>query len=271
MGTIVDTSKLRLEILHLMEQIKSVYLDYNATTPLDADVLDVIHETLKTAWGNPSSKYPEGGAAKHAITEARQHLASMLGGNPSDIVFTSGGTEANNQILNTALHHFQDYYKTSNLNSQSKRPHFITSNLEHDSIKLVLEHYQEAGIADVTFVKASHRSGRVEVDDILSAVTPRTCMITIMTANNETGVIQPIAEISERIKLLNHSNQSNMPILLHTDAAQVIGKIKVNIDDLGVDYLTIVGHKFYAPRIGAVYVKNLGVNRTLTPLLFGGG
>ncbi|XP_052083129.1 selenocysteine lyase-like isoform X2 [Mytilus californianus] len=156
--------------------------------------------------------------------------------------------------------------------NHDKLPHFITSNLEHDSVKLVLEHLAEEGTASVTFVPASSKTGQVDVDDVLSAIRPSTCMITVMMANNETGVIQPIKMISEKLRQINQSRRILPKILLHTDAAQAIGKIEVDVEDLGVDYLTVVGHKFYGPRIGAIYVRNLGNKDVpLYPMLYGGG
>ncbi|XP_048247618.1 selenocysteine lyase-like isoform X3 [Haliotis rufescens] len=200
----------------------SVYLDYNATTPLEPDVLTAIHDTLRDAWGNPSSSYKQGQRAKAIIHEARGNVASMIGAKPSDIIFTSGGTEGNNWILDTAVKFYHDDRsqdcKGNTGDSNKRLPHFITSNLEHDSIKLVLEHMVAAEVAECTFVSASKLSGRVEVEDVLSAVRPNTIMVTVMLANNETGVIQ-----------------------------------------------------FYAPRVGAIYVRDIDKGTPLYPLFFGGG
>ncbi|XP_046563001.1 selenocysteine lyase-like isoform X2 [Haliotis rubra] len=246
-----------------------VYLDYNATTPLDPDVLTAITDTLRDAWGNPSSSYTQGKKAKVIINESRQNMASMIGAKPSDIIFTSGGTEGNNWILDTAVKCFHDDQNAENHRKQL--PHFITSNLEHDSVKLVLEHMVSAGIAECTVVAASKLSGRVEVEDVLRAVRPNTIMVTVMLANNETGVIQPVSKICSRVRSLKRHPGETPKILLHTDAAQAIGKVKVDVSDIPVDYLTIVGHKFYAPRVGAIYVRDLDKGTPLYPLLFGGG
>ncbi|KAK6175703.1 hypothetical protein SNE40_014103 [Patella caerulea] len=197
----------------------------------------------------------------------------MIGAKSSDIIFTSGGTEGNNWILQTAIKHYRLCFQDEKCINHGidKLPHIITSNLEHDSIKCVLQHFINVRLADVTFVEASDKSGCIEVDDILSAIKPTTCLITVMLANNETGIIQPIQEISERLHAVKRSvNESR--ILLHTDAAQAIGKIPVNVDNLGVDYLTIVGHKFYGPRIGAIYVNDVQKGKTpLYAMLHGGG
>ncbi|XP_076087217.1 selenocysteine lyase-like [Mytilus galloprovincialis] len=257
-----------------MADEKKVYLDYNATTPLEPEVVAAITSSLTEAWGNPSSSHDAGVKAKKVIDEARCNVANMIGAKSSDIIFTSGGTEGNNMIIQTAVKYA--YHEMSNGypggDNRDKLPHFITSNLEHDSVKLVLEHLAEEGTASVTFVPASSKTGQVDVDDVLSAIRPSTCMITVMMANNETGVIQPIKLISEKLRQINQSRKSLPKILLHTDAAQAIGKIEVDVEDLGVDYLTVVGHKFYGPRIGAIYVRNLGDKDVpLYPMLYGGG
>lgn len=253
-----------------------VYLDYNATTPLAPEVEESIISAMKEAWGNPSSSYEPGVLARKIIDEARSNVAFMVGAKSSDIIFTSGGTEGNNWILQMAIKYFHDSFASDGLSegggeepSKVLRPHFITSNVEHDSVKCVLEHFEKEGLADVTYVPVSKVSSRVEVDDVKAALRPSTVMVTIMMANNESGVIQPITEISEEIQRLNR--RSRHRILLHTDAAQALGKIPVDVEDLGVDYLTIVGHKFYAPRNGAIYVRNPSKELLVYPMLFGGG
>nr|XP_022335578.1 selenocysteine lyase-like isoform X2 [Crassostrea virginica] len=252
-----------------------IYLDNNATTPLELDVKEAITSALSKAWGNPSSSHTQGIEAKAIIEESRQYVAEMLGAKASDMIFNSGGTEGNNMILQTGVKYFHSNRHCINNGSMEKDhlPHFITSNLEHDAVKLVLEHFAEEGIASVTFVPASSKTGHVMVDDVIAAIRPSTCMISLMLANNETGIIQPVKEIFERVKQINTSRKSVPKILLHTDAAQAIGKIPVNVQDLGADYLTVVGHKFYGPRIGAIYVKDLGSGKEvpLYPMFYGGG
>ncbi|XP_056008917.1 selenocysteine lyase-like isoform X2 [Ostrea edulis] len=199
----------------------------------------------------------------------------MLGAKSSDVIFTSGGTEGNNMILHTGVKYFHSERGLSHggLTDKEHLPHFITSNLEHDAVKLVLEHFAEEGIAGVTFVPASPKTGHVMVDDVIAAIRPSTCMISVMLANNETGIIQPVKEIFERVRQINASRKPMPKILLHTDAAQAIGKISVNVQDLGTDYLTVVGHKFYGPRIGVIYVRDLGSGKEapLHPMFYGGG
>ncbi|XP_073332058.1 selenocysteine lyase isoform X2 [Pagrus major] len=241
-----------------------IYMDYNATTPLEPEVIQAISEALEDAWGNPSSNYIAGAKAKAIINQSRENVARMVGGKAEDIIFTSGGTEANNLVLHTAVEYFKRTCKAQEQgegqqNRSKGLPHIITSNVEHVSVKLAAEHLQKDG-----------KAARVEVEDIIAAVRPNTCLISIMLANNETGVIMPVQEICQRIKSLN-KQRDWLRILLHTDAAQALGKVRVDACELGVDYLTIVGHKFYAPRIGALYVNGPGTRTPLYPMLFGGG
>uniref|UniRef100_A0A3Q3FCA2 Selenocysteine lyase n=1 Tax=Kryptolebias marmoratus TaxID=37003 RepID=A0A3Q3FCA2_KRYMA len=226
--------------------------------------------SLWDAWGNPSSNYEAGVKAKAIINRSRQNVARMVGGKAEDIVFTSGGTEANNLVLHTALEHFRKNCRAAgegHVNGSNDLPHIITSNVEHDSIKLAAEHLQ---VDDVTFVPVSKVTACVDVEDIIDAVRPNTCLISVMLANNETGVVMPVQELCEKVKMLNKL-QERIRILLHSDAAQALGKIPVDVQELGVDFLTIVGHKFYGPRIGALYVNGLGTGTPLYPMLFGGG
>ncbi|XP_061862010.1 selenocysteine lyase isoform X2 [Colius striatus] len=250
---------------------RTLYLDYNATTPLAPEAAQAVRDAVSSAWGNPSSSHPAGRKARELIHRARESLARMVGGRTEDIVFTSGGTEANNMVIHTACRHF--HQSQAGLGHGQGTPHIVTSSVEHDSIRLPLEQMLKESLAEVSFVAVSPRSGRAEVDDVLAAIRPTTCLVSIMLANNETGVIMPVAELSQHVRALNQRRAAEgLPrILLHTDAAQMIGKGRVDVQELGVDYLTIVGHKFYGPRIGALYVCGPGSTTPLHPLLFGGG
>ncbi|XP_033005918.1 selenocysteine lyase isoform X2 [Lacerta agilis] len=188
--------------------------------------------------------------------------------------------KANNLVIHTAVKHFKESIKQSSDGPREDKqktlgmcPHLITSCIEHDSVRLPVEHLVKEHEAEATFVPVSKVTGQVEVDEVVAAIRPTTCLVSIMLANNETGVIMPVSELSQRIQALNRKRTaSGLPrIFVHTDAAQMIGKGQVDVQDLGVDYLTIVGHKFYAPRIGALYVRGPGVTTPLHPMLFGGG
>eukprot|EP00794_Sanderia_malayensis_P018896 gene18896-20798_t len=259
---------------------QKIYLDYNATTPLEPSVLDAIYASLKYAWGNPSSSYAQGKMAKKIVTESRKHVAEMINADASEIIFTSGGTEANNMIFHSIIQDYQQSYRGGH-NSQQEYidkcacPHVITSIIEHDSVILALKALEKDNKISLTVLPVSKETGHVVVKDVTEAVQRETTLISIMLANNETGIIQPIKGISAEIAKVNKSRSDRglRRILVHTDAAQAIGKIEVNAKDLGVDYLTIVGHKFYAPRIGALYSRHLGQSDSapLHPMLYGGG
>ncbi|XP_026863483.2 selenocysteine lyase [Electrophorus electricus] len=255
-----------------------VYMDYNATTPLEPEVISAVTDALRFAWGNPSSTYLPGLKAKDIINQSRDSIARMVGGKAEDIIITSGGTEANNMVVHSAVEHFWKSCVAEKgarerghlLNGSRVLPHIITSNVEHDSVKIPVENLLKTGRADVTFLPVSMVTGRVEAEDVVSAMRPTTCLVSVMLANNETGVIMPVREICERVRAVKRPAFSPR-VLLHTDAAQAFGKIHVDAQDLGVDYITIVGHKFYAPRIGALFVNGPGTSTPIHPLLYGGG
>ncbi|XP_004475876.1 selenocysteine lyase isoform X2 [Dasypus novemcinctus] len=197
----------------------------------------------------------------------------MIGGKPQDIIFTSGGTESNNLVIHSVVKHFHEHQTSKEDQGEPRKPHIVTCTVEHDSIRLPLENLVKEQVAAVTFVSVSKASGQAEADDVLAAVRPSTCLVTVMLANNETGVVMPVPEISRRVKALNQRRAASglPPVLVHTDAAQALGKRRVDVEELGVDFLTVVGHKFYGPRIGALYVRGPGDLTPLHPMLFGGG
>ncbi|MBW1782260.1 MAG: cysteine desulfurase [Deltaproteobacteria bacterium] len=223
-----------------------VYLDYNATTPIDPDVLGAMMPFLTQDFGNPSSGYSLGVRAREGIDRARKEVAGLLGCQPGEIVFTSGGSESNNMVLKGVVD-FTDPQKYQ----------IITSAIEHPAILNPALFLMEQGV-QVTILPVD-RFGQVNPEDVRKAISSRTVLITLMLANNETGTLQPIREISDLAR--DHG------VLFHTDAAQAVGKIPVDITDLGVDFLTVAGHKLYAPKgVGALYIRN---GLSLTPLIHG--
>lgn len=228
--------------------MRPIYLDYNASTPIDPAVADAIRPFLGDAFGNPSSGHWASAPARTALDEARGNVAALLGCTASEIVLTSGGSEANNLALKGvffALRH--------------QGEHIVTTKVEHPAILGPCKFLEQLG-ATVTILSVD-RTGRVDPEDVRRAITPRTILVSVMHANNEVGTIQPIADIGRVTK--EHG------VLFHTDAAQSVGKIPTKVDDLGVDLLTVAGHKLYAPKgVGALYVRR-GVR--LEPLIHGTG
>lgn len=223
-----------------------IYLDYNATTPLAPEVAAAMQTYIQTEYGNPSSDYPLGRRARAAVDRARGQVAALLGAQPAEIVFLSGASEANNTVLKGVAHRLR-----------ARGNHIITTAIEHPAVVNPCLFLLEEG-TDVTFLPVDGR-GLVEPEAVRQALTPRTILISVMHANNETGVIQPLAEISRIAR--------EAGVWLHTDAAQSVGKIPVRVEALGVDFLTVAGHKVYAPKgIGALYVRS---GCAFTPLVHG--
>ncbi len=221
-----------------------IYLDNNASTPLATEVANAICKSLKDNFANPSSSHNPGEKAGRAIQKAREQVSNLVGAEPDEIIFTSGGTEANNMaILGTALK-----YKTG---------HIISSAIEHPSVMNPLKHLEDLGYK-VTYLPVD-RYGIVNPLDIEKNIKKSTILITIMHSNNETGSIQPIAEIGRIAK--------EKGITFHCDAAQSVGKVPVKVKRLKTGLLTVVSHKFYGPKgIGALYIKN---GLKIEPIIFG--
>ena len=226
-----------------------IYLDYNATTPIDPVVVEAMLPYLKEHFGNPSSSHDYGHRAHQAIDMARVQVAQLVGCTAEEITFTGGGSESDNLAIRGIALAYQD-----------KGNHIITQITEHPAVLRTCNELERLHGFQITYLPVDG-NGRVSIEEIEAAITDETILITIMHANNETGTLQPIAEIAEVAR--KHG------VLMHTDAAQSVGKIAVRIEDLGVDLLTVAGHKLYAPKgIGALY-KRHGLN--LEPIIYGGG
>lgn len=223
-----------------------VYLDNNATTPLDPRVAEKMAAFLKEHFGNPSSLYPIGRKAKEIVTESREAVAGFLGAHRSEITFTGSGTEADNFALNGVL--------DANLDKNE----IVTSVVEHPAVLETARYLEKKGVK-VSYVPVDG-TGLIDLDFLRAAVTPRTALVSIMHANNEIGTIQPIKDVVR----IAHDKGA----LVHSDAVQTFGKIEVNADKLGVDLLTVSAHKVYGPKgIGALYIRR-GTN--IRPFLHGG-
>ena len=228
--------------------MKSIYLDHSATTPLDPEVLEAMMPYFTDIYGNSSSVHSQGQQAARALEEAREKVAALLGAKPTELIFTSGGTEANNQAIITYM-----------LNNRGKGNHIITSAVEHHAVLHTRQFLAKQGFELTVLPVNSY--GEVEPDTIREALRPDTALVSIMHANNEIGTIEPIKELAA----IAHEAGA----VFHTDAVQTAGKIPVNVNDLGVDLLSASSHKLYGPKgIGCLYVRK-GIR--IGSLLHGGG
>ena len=221
-----------------------IYFDHSATTPMHPQVAEKVDYINRIHYANPSSIYSKGRKAKSLIEKARDQVADSIGAKSEQILFTSGGTEANNQVLWNIL--------------TERKKHLIVSSIEHPAIKKVLNKIEPYGITS-SYIPVN-KDGIVAIDSVMNLINEDTGLISIMLANNEVGSIQPIKKIVE------NTNPLNIPF--HTDAVQALGKIPIDVDSLGVDYLSLSAHKFYGPKgTGALFVKNI---KTMQSLIVGG-
>jgi len=226
-----------------------IYLDYNATTPVDPAVVEAMLPYLASHFGNPSSSHRYGHIAYEAVDTARTRVAGLLGCSPAEITFTAGGSESDNLAIRGAA-----------LASRAKGNHIITQVTEHPAVLNTCRALERLHGFRVTYIPVD-MYGRVNPADIEAAINDATVLVTIMHANNENGTLQAIAEIAQ----IAHRHG----ILMHTDAAQSVGKVATRVDDLGMDMLSIAGHKLYAPKgIGALYIRS---DVRLEPVIYGGG
>lgn len=227
---------------------KYIYMDNSATTPVKKEVLDEMLPYFTEKYGNPSSIYSLGSESRVAVEKAREQVAKVLGADKKEIFFTAGGSEADNWAI-----------KGIALKNKDKGNHIITTKIEHHAVLHTCEYLQKHGF-DVTYLDVNEE-GLIDIEDLKSAITDKTILISIMYANNEIGTIQPIKEIGEIAK--------ERKICFHTDAVQAIGNIRINVKELNIDLLSLSGHKFYGPKgVGALYIKQ---GTKIDNLITGGG
>jgi len=227
--------------------MRRVYLDHNATTPTHPEVVKAILPYFKEVFGNASSVHQFGQQARKAIDEAREKIANFIGASPKEIVFTSGGTEANNFALKGVVYA-----------NERKGKHIITSSMEHHAVLNPCKYLEKKGFK-VTYLPVD-KYGLVDPEEVRRAITKETILISIVHANNEVGTIEPVTEIGKIAKEIG--------IYFHTDAVQTVGKIPVNVNELNIDLLSLSGHKIYGPKgIGVLYIRK---GTRIQPLIQGG-
>ena len=245
---------------------RRIYLDNSATTPVDEEVLAEMMPFLTENFGNPSSIHYFGQKARAAVDRARHQVAALINARPNEIVFTSGGTESNNLAIRGLVEANRTKPGRGNgpdddsathsgleiaIPKGNSAPHIITSSIEHSSVKNVCEDLEKLGVR-LTYLPV-YQNGIVRIEDVKAAVNDDTILISIMTANNEIGTMQPVEEIGKFVRDLRREGRK---IYFHTDAVQAVGKTPVNVEEIGCDLLTLSAHKIYAPKgCGALYVR----------------
>ena len=221
------------------------YFDHSATTPLLPEITELMNNINEEVYGNPSSVYSLGRRSRNVIEAARSQVARSISAKPDQIIFTSGGTESNNQVFWSLLN--------------NRRNHVVSNVIEHPAVVKVLQFLNQFGLShDLVGVDAD---GVVSIDEIANAILPETALVSIMLANNEIGTLQPVKKI---VEIANKRG-----VLVHTDAVQCLGKMELDVIDLGIDFLSLSAHKFYGPKgIGALYIKE---PKALSSLIIGGG
>lgn len=233
--------------------MKNIYLDYNATTPIDPRVLEEMMPYLSENYGNPSSIHSFGRKGKEALDKAREQVSQLISATPKEIVFTSGGTEAANFAIKS----------TARSLLREKGSHIVTTRVEHECVLESLKFLEKEGF-QVTYLGVNS-DGLIDLEELKEAITDETILVSCMYANNETGVIFPIDKIAEIVK--------ERGVIFHTDAVQAAGKIDIDLEEIPADLLSISAHKFYGPKsVGALFIRDsFSQQISLTPLIHGGG